>query len=236
MVALAQWSNAAIIASQDFGLANFSSPTDFDSVASSQTHTSTGLDDLGFSVDATVDGAGVWRVNGSEHFRMSHLSSTSDASDLAFTVNGGGPSTLTGFIPFDAVDLTGFANNTMSLFVADNSGSTNTNDDDLVIRLFLNGSSTGTIIFDTRRAGTTAGTVSADDAMNSATYNAGTLSYTFDPTVTSVQLRVDAAIDDDGNDGYFIDDIVFSGDAIPEPSVVLLMMLSAAGYVMRRKR
>lgn len=236
LMAFAMGAEAVTIASQDFGLTNFASPTSF-AGAGPVTHTSTnGSTDLGFTASGQVAGAGFFGVNADEHFRFSHFAAGSNRSDLSFD-NG---DTDTGFVAFDSVNLAGFSSNSVSFTLDNNVGSSNSGDDDLVVRLFLNGSSTGTIIFDTRGPGDGAINPAQDVIDPSASYDSvnRVLTYDFLDSDTSAILRVDALVDDNGNDGYFIDNVVFSGTAVvvPEPSSTALIGIGGIALLLRRRK
>lgn len=214
IVALAVGMMAGIVnaedISQDFGVANFAADTSFSS-SGVITHTGTGSTDLGFEASglSSTGAGGRIGVYGNQ-YEFKHFSSTftgvqSEAADPTWGVDFGNP--RTGFIRFDSVDLTG--GSSLSMSIGEFVGGTNTGDDDVVIRVYLNGDAgLGTDIFDTRPGA--AGTLDSSDAVGGATYTGTTLSYDFADTDTSVILYVAIFTDDDGEDGYYIDDVVIT--------------------------
>ena len=154
-------------------------------------HTSTGGVDLGFTHDgaASTSDAGIAGVvNGA--FQISHYSSTYTGSELDFG------NVRTGELHFESVNLFGYIDTSFSMDIAD-LGTPDT-DDDLVVRLLINGITTVTLL-DTRpnKTGVT---------------GAVTLTHTFAPTDTSARLLIDILSDDDG-DGFAFDNVSFTGTA-----------------------
>ncbi len=208
---------AETIASQDFGSANFPSSLSLDSgsISSAVTHAGSGAagTDLGFSANGLVSGSGSgsFEVAGGE-VTFTHFSSTSDVSTHSTAEDASGASTVTfsdgtdhsAFFYSQVVDLSGFEAKSFSMDVGDVVGATNTVDDDIVVRLWVNGSSE-VVLVDTR--GNSSGALAF-----------GAITHVFADTDTSAQLLVDLFSDDDA-DGYRIDNILFEGMQI-DPNIV----------------
>ncbi|MEE9366834.1 MAG: hypothetical protein V3W44_09125, partial [Dehalococcoidales bacterium] len=210
--------NAQTEVSQDFGVANFAADTSFNST-SVGTHTGTGPTDLGFVASGLCSSGGTPPAHHgvtNNRYEFMHFSSNSgviqtEAADPTYGVDFGNP--RTGYILFDSVDLGG--GSSLSMSVGEITGATNTGDDEVVIRVYVNGEpGLGKDIFDTRADGN--GELDSGDARGGAIYvedtvddMGGILTYDFAPSDTSVILYVAVFTDDDG-DGYYIDDIVIS--------------------------
>ena len=187
---------AAVVASQNFDADIFSTGAESGATYFNgmKTHTSTGDTDMGFTHDGLVSTsesgtAGV--VDGA--FQIIHYSATHTGSDLDF----GNP--RTGAFHFEPISfLFGYTGKTFSMDIHD-IGS-NTTDDDVVVRLLINGATTVTLLDTRPQANGTAGTQ--------------TLSHNFADTDTSVQLLIDI-LSDDAGDGYGIDNIEITG--FPDP-------------------
>ena len=201
---------AAVIASQGFEM----TPKSFADISIVKSHLGSGGtgSDLGFTASGKISGkgGGALGVSADGHFRFAHLSKGSNRSDAGFF-----DTKMTAFVCFDSVDLSSTTSNSLSMKLADLALSSNTNDDDIVVRLFLNGSTTGTRIYDTR--GGANGKANASAIVSPARYAKGVITYVFDDSIDSVVLQVDAMVDDEEpsgdvhQDGYFIDDILFTG-------------------------
>ncbi len=214
MVVLAVGMTAGIVnaqmMSQDFGVANFAADTNFYSTTVAITHTGTGFTDLGFEASGyttTNEPPGTFGVYGNR-FEIKHFSSFSGrvlpvAADSTWGVNFD-DNPRTGYIRFDSVAL--IKGSSLSMSIGEFVGGSNTGDDDVVIRVYLNGDAgLGTDIFDTRPG--VNGTLDSSDAVGGATYTGTTLSYNFADPDTSVILYVAILTDDSGEDGYYIDEV-----------------------------
>ncbi len=205
----AQESHAVTIASQDFGATNFPVDLNLDTQDDTVvTHVGSGASgtDLGFSangITSTSGGNGFFRVTGGA-LEFIHFSSLSDVSTLPSTDSLSGATTVTfaqgtdhtAYVYTETVDLSAFVSKSFSMDVGDIVGATNTGDDDILVRLWVNGT-TEVVLIDTR-----------SNANGSLTY--GQISHSFADGDTSAQLLVDVFTDDD-NDGYRIDNILFEG-------------------------
>ncbi len=210
--------NAQTEVSQDFGVANFAADTSFNSTAVG-IHTGTGPTDLGFVASGLCSSGGDPPAHHgvtNNRYEFMHFSSNSgviqtEAADPTYGVDFGNP--RTGYILFDSVELGG--GSSLSMSVGEITGATNTGDDEVVIRVYVNGEpGLGKDIFDTRADGN--GELDSGDARGGAIYvedtvddMGGILTYDFAHSDTSVILYVAIFTDDDG-DGYYIDDIVIS--------------------------
>ncbi len=214
MVVLAVGMMAGIVnaqeMTQDFGVENFPFDTSFHTTGGPITHTGTGITDLGFEAQGyeSTNSGGFIGVFANQ-FDFAHFSSNGSgvptpALDPIWGVAF--DNMRSAYIRFVSVDLVPGSSLTMSL--GERVGATNTNDDDVVIRVYLNGEESapgfGTDIFDTRPD--TNGTLDPGDAVGGATYEGTTLFYDFADTDTSVILYV-AVFTDDAGDGYYIDDV-----------------------------
>ncbi len=200
--------HAETIASQDFGATNFPTNLNLDTQDNTVvTHTGSGASgtDLGFfanGITSTTEG-GTFEVAGGE-VTFIHFSSTSDVSTLPSTDSLSGASTVTfeqgtdhtAFVYTEVVDLSGHVSKSVSIDVGDVVGASNTGDDDILVRLWVNGD-TEVVLVDTR------GNANGDLVF-------GTLTHNFADSDTSAQLLVDLFSDDAG-DGYRIDNILFEG-------------------------
>ncbi|MEM1011243.1 MAG: PEP-CTERM sorting domain-containing protein [Planctomycetota bacterium] len=214
-----------VIASQDFGPANFpTQPVDFNNGDTSSAtnapdvvHISTGPTDLGFSHNGTASTTSSTDFIGvnDDQFVVSHYSSLSGDSLLDFG------NSRTGALTFDTVDLTNFNDVSFSMDFGDIVGATNTGDDDAVIRLFDGNGVLLTTLLDTR--GNSNGAVTF-----------GPLTYAFDPSVTNAYLQVDI-LTDDNNDGYRLDNVLFAGTLIPEPTSAAAIGLLGLAALRRRR-
>lgn len=134
---------------------------------------------------------------------------------------------------FDTVDLTGHNSASLSLDLSE-LGTPTDGDDDMLVRVYLNGSSTPTELFNT---GGGNGSLAGGSTSNGASFDGTTLTYNFLDTDTSSELYIIIIADDnDGSipDGYAIDNVVFSGTAIPEPGSLALMAIG--GMLLARRR
>ena len=185
--------------------------------------------DLGFTASGKILGSGgSLGVTTDGRFRFAHFSLGSNRSE-----SGLFDTKMTAFVRFDSVDFSRSTSNTLTMTLADLALSTNTDDDDIVVRLFLNGSATGKRIYDTRGGGN--GKAGARAIVSPARYSNGVITYDFDDSSDSVVLRVDAMVDDEEKsgdvhqDGYFIDDVLFTGTAIaPKRSSAVTQRPTAA--------
>ena len=208
---------AETIASQDFGATNFPTTLDLDNgtINSTVDHAGSGASgtNLGFSANGRGSGTSgnnpFFEVTGGEVIFV-HFSSNSDVSTHSTAENLSGASTLTfaqntdhtAFLYTQVVDLRGHNASSFSMDVGDYTGATNTDDDDIVVRLWIN-NTTEVVLVDTR-----------GNANGALTY--GTINHNFADTDVSAQLLVDLFTDDDA-DGYRIDNILFQGTADPNP-------------------
>jgi len=159
------------------------------------THASTGGTDLGFTHDGLISTSGgtpgtdvAAGVIGGE-FHIKHYSSTYTGSALDFG------NLRTGSLHFESVDLTGFKGKTFSMDIHDIES--NTTDDDVVVRLLVNGGTTITLLDTRPQPNGTAGSQTL-------------LSHAFNDMDISARLLIDVLSDDDG-DGYGFDNIEFRG-------------------------
>ena len=199
---------ATLLKGQDFDDPIFatgveSEPLHFNRTGSAPvTHASTGGTDLGFTHDGLISTSGgtpgtdvAAGVIGGE-FHIIHYSSTYTGSTLDFEENP-----RTGSLHFESVDLTGFKDKTFSMDIHD-IGS-NTTDDDVVVRLLVNGTTTITLL-DTR-------------PQPNGTAGSQTLTHAFSDMDISARLLIDILSDDNG-DGYGFDNISFEGNVPDTPA------------------
>lgn len=199
-------SSAVVLKGQDFDAAIFASGAESGALYFRRTggapviHASTGGTDLGFTHDGLTSttgtptpGTDVAAGVAGGHFHIMHYSSTYSGSALDFS------NPRTGRLHFDPVDLTGFKDKMFGMDIHD-IGS-NTGDDDVVVRLLVNGGTTVTLLDTRPQAKGTAGNQ--------------TLTHSFNDTDYSVQLLIDILSDDNG-DGYGFDNIAFNGVLNPD--------------------
>jgi hypothetical protein len=219
--ALISSSTAATIASQDFttiGDGDLSTTT-------IQSYTGSGASgaDLGFSYHGAAGSTGTsaFGVAGGA-FTFGDLAGAYSSQAFA-----GRNADQNGFIHFDTVNLSGFTNVTLNFDFSNRAGSSNSGDDDFVLRILINGTDTVTLA-------NTIGATSGNTAAGSYSYDFNT----FGAPVTSAQLLVDVGVEDAGNDGYTLDNISFTGDiaSVPEPSSSALIALGGLTLLLRKKR
>ncbi len=216
-IAFTSLASAIPIKSQDFDGSIFSTgaesgPLYFNRTGGAPvTHASTGGTDLGFAHDGLISTSGgipgtdvAAGVIGGE-FHIKHYSSTYTGSALDF----GNP--RTGSLHSDSVDLTGFKNKTFSMDIHDIG--LNAGNDDVVVRLLVNGGTTITLL-DTR-------------PQPSGTAGIQTLEHAFNDMDISAQLLIDLLSDDNG-DGYGFDNIEFEGVSNPDAPVFYSNTISRA--------
>ena len=204
---------AEIIASQDFNTNIFSSVLELDSGSIATVVTHAGSGNSGTNLGFSANGRGSTTGGNNPQFQVvtglvvfSHFSSGSavstsssaesltDAPLLTFAQG----TDHTAFLYGQTVDLSRHNTSSFSIDVGDLVTATNTTDDDIVVRLWVNGS-TEVVLVDTR-----------GNANGNLSY--GPITHNFADTDVSAQLLVDLFTDDD-YDGYRIDNILFEGTA-----------------------
>ena len=245
--------NAASIAYQ-----NFDNPADFDSGGGSKKHDLIPVDGLrdGFISYEGTSGSLGFNAYGreksgfrfgidSEELVLNHGTSGSaavKAFDAAkkYSANVTNQSDTYGIL-FNTVTTLGDYNEkslTMNLYdFSSENNATGGNEEDLIVRLYLNGSSTGIDIFSTV-ANNTSKLVDDGFLLTGASFDTASnlLTYSFDDSVTTAELYVVMASDDD-NHGYKLDNISFTGTtAVPEPSSAALLGLGGLALILRRRR
>lgn len=204
------------------------------------TYTGTGL---GFVGASKANPVGIQTTVGT--LRAGHMSASSPwSSGFQATGNTGydasnkytPPSDITfnnamsGFALFDVVDLSGYDSSTLTLDLTTSLAAFQGNDDAMFVRLYLDESSTGIDVLKMYNNAHT--TVLGANT----TYVGGTITYTFDDAVNSVELIIGFAVDD-SPDYYIIDNVSFQGTAaVPEPSSTTLLALGGLALIRRRKR
>ncbi|BDS06572.1 hypothetical protein NT6N_16120 [Oceaniferula spumae] len=233
---------------QDFGIGNnFSGnyqdlnndgviDADENGVDITQTYGGSGLGFSGFGTESPAGADNGYFGTAGGTLQAIHLTSNSrrvlETGKFGVTFNNQADSAA--FV-FNSASLTGFVNNSFSMTISQ-SGTVD-GDDDLVVRLYLNGSTTGTDILST--LGQTDGTLANADALNGAAFDGTNLTFNFDPTVTSAQLYIAMTADDSSGgvpEGYIFDNVLFQGTAVPEPSSTALIGLAGLGFILRRRR
>jgi hypothetical protein len=151
-----------------------------------------------------------------------------------------------GFMLFNTVDLSGFNSVAFTVDIAPNgafdtdSGTGGNGPDAAFVRLFLNyGTPSQSIVDLLTFTGFGTPGVNTPTLAAGVTYTDGTLSYNIADSVTSAELLFGFQVDSGTTgspDQYEVDNVLFQGTAVPEPTTTALLGLGGLALILRRRK